>query len=365
MEINNKSYWHYPRFKLANTIYKSFSSGLVNSFTLFAPRRMGKTEFLLNDLKVVLDKEYKVIYFSFYDGSTNMIDSFIKLLQSELKSSFFTKVRLKEISFNWCKFEYDKDNKINVKDMSIKDLLSALSYQSINSGCLGTVLLLDEIQELQYITGGMEFISGLRTALDVNKDDLKVLFTGSSQSGLNEMFSNKKAPFFHFSNSLELEKFGKEFTDFLAEKFNSRLGENIDKNKLYEVFKKLDFITAHIRNVLNLALIEPTYDLDKSYSHYIKQIYNPLLIEVEWLKFSEVAKSIYLWIKNGNNSFYGVDFNKFHNKRIRKNVGLTSGKIQYSLLRLLDKNEIRLSNNGIYECSNLLINIWLENNFKN
>ena len=42
--------WHYPRVQLAEQIMGMFTQGISNALTFFAPRRMGKTEFLRKDI---------------------------------------------------------------------------------------------------------------------------------------------------------------------------------------------------------------------------------------------------------------------------------------------------------------------------
>lgn len=49
MTISNDP-WHFPRTELAKQILGMFETGLASSLTFFAPRRMGKTEFLRKDL---------------------------------------------------------------------------------------------------------------------------------------------------------------------------------------------------------------------------------------------------------------------------------------------------------------------------
>lgn len=353
----NKSLWHYPRDTLTKKLVQSFCLGLVNSFTLFAQRRMGKTEFLLHDLKPSLeDNGYKVIYFSFYDASSNKVESFVNTIKSEIKREFYTAIKLKEISFSWCKFSFN-DEAIDTKTMSLSNMLSALSYQTINSGQNGVVLLLDEIQELLSVSNSHDFIAGLRTALDVNQEDVKVIFTGSSQNGLKKMFSDMKAPFFHFGSNLELDKFDKSFTDFLADIFYARTKIELDKTNLYDVFLKLDRVTAHIRRVIDLTLLEDI-KLDQALITYMQEIYNPELIEEEWLSFLDVEKCIYLWVMAKNYTFYTSEFRSFATSKF-PSLKLTNSKIQYALSKLLDKNQIRALNTGEYECCNLMLNKWL------
>jgi len=42
--------WHFPRDAFAASILDTLDSGIVSAITLFAPRRMGKTEFVCTDL---------------------------------------------------------------------------------------------------------------------------------------------------------------------------------------------------------------------------------------------------------------------------------------------------------------------------
>lgn len=356
--IQTTSFWHYPRQSLTGKLVQSFTVGLINSFILFAPRRLGKTEFLLHDLKPALEQNgFKTIYFSFYDASTSKIQSLINIIKSEIKQDFFTTVKLKEVNLPWCKFSFT-DGQINTNDMNISEILAALSYQVINSGQSGLVLLLDEIQELQMVPDSEHFVSGLRTALDINKETIRVIFTGSSQNGLKKMFANSKAPFFHFGTNIDLPKFEKDFTDYLVDRFFERIQVPIDKDELYNIFIKVDRITAHIRQIINMLLLEPNITLLDAYNDYMKQMYNPEIIENDWNQISDTEKAIYLWTLQNKSNFYGEPFKEFLIEKFPNEKG-TNSKIQYALNKLLDKNEIRSLNTGEFECSNIMLNKWL------
>lgn len=60
------------------------------------------------------------------------------------------------------------------------------------------------------------FIAALRTGLDLNKDRVKAVFTGSSREGLRRMFSQASAPFFHFGQNLDFPDMDRGFTEHLA-----------------------------------------------------------------------------------------------------------------------------------------------------
>ena len=64
--------WHYARTILATQIIAMFDSGLSSSFIFFAPRRMGKTEFLRKDIQPLAETNgWNVFYFSFLDAADN------------------------------------------------------------------------------------------------------------------------------------------------------------------------------------------------------------------------------------------------------------------------------------------------------
>src|SRR3990167_6591849 len=69
--------WHYPRKELAKQVLGMFESGLSSALVFFAPRRMGKTEFLLKDMRPLAKKRgWDVLYFSFLDASSNAKEAF-------------------------------------------------------------------------------------------------------------------------------------------------------------------------------------------------------------------------------------------------------------------------------------------------
>lgn len=354
-----KSFWHYERTELTSRIVRSIELELVQSLTLFAPRRIGKTEFLEFDLKPALETaDYKVLYFSFFAEDDNMVKQFTNFLYKNIKKSVFEKLSIKEIDLSWCKINLTKNNS---DDYSILDLLSLLAIQAQKEGNKKLVLLLDEIQELQYTASGNKFIAGLRTALDLNKNQINVIFTGSSQDGLRRMFSDKRAPFFHFGMNIEMQKFGKEFTDFLSDRLHERSKSPINKDKLFDIFCKLDRITEYIRHIINQLALEPELSLDDVYNNYIAELYNVEKIEVVWNNLSQHEQGIYLWLKANKNTFYTNEFRAFLAKEC-KIAKITNGQIQYALAKLLKSQHIAQDEAGKYQLNNQFLTKWLDSN---
>lgn len=346
-----KSFWHYPRNELTQKLLESIELGLVQSFTIFAPRRIGKTEFLEFDLKPELEKHnYKVIYFSFFSENEDLIRQFMNVLLQNVKLSVFSK--LKEINLSWCKIDLSKDQ----SEYSILQLLTLLSIQSQKEGEEQLVLLLDEVQELQNIAQGKNFIAGLRTALDLNKEGIKVIFTGSSQDGLRRMFSERNAPFFHYGMTIQMDLFGREFTDFLADRFYERVKIKLNKDKLFEIFKRLNNVTEYIRHVISNMALEPDLNLESAYENYLNQLYSPEKVQNMWERLTAMEQAIIQWIRQGNTSFYDDEFKRFAISATKSNkAAISQGKIQYALDKLLRLQYISRNDKNVYEISDGLI----------
>lgn len=77
----SKDPWHFPRTELATHDLGMFDTGLASALTFFAPRRMGKTEFLRKDITPVAETGgWQVFYFSFLDADASAASSFVTAL---------------------------------------------------------------------------------------------------------------------------------------------------------------------------------------------------------------------------------------------------------------------------------------------
>src|SRR4051812_29170716 len=106
--------WHFPRKELTEQLTKAIQYNIIHSFTLFAPRRIGKTYFLNSDLKPALEAlNYKTIYFSFADQLGDPLEQFKNTIIQSIDRSLFSKLNIKELAFSWCKITIDKNTKFS------------------------------------------------------------------------------------------------------------------------------------------------------------------------------------------------------------------------------------------------------------
>lgn len=351
----NKDYWHYPRIETARKLVNVLNIGAVHSFVIFAPRRIGKTEFLLQDLKpLAIDNHYHVLYFNFHADKHNQdsVDSFIEQLRFELDSGFLSSINITEINLPWCKINLAKQS---IADLDVTQLLSLL-VAKLEKKHKKLLLLLDEIQELAFKRDHTWFIGALRTALDVNKQNISVVFTGSSRAGLVNMFQESKAPFFHFSANFEFDYFGKEFTDYLANKFQEITHTPLNKDELYQIFCKLGRITLYIRELINTLILNPGWTLDEALNYNTQELAEPQRYAELWGKFSDAEKAILLGISSGNQKFYTQKFSLFADGY---QLTVNRSKVQYALKKLTSTMFIIKLLNENYQINDSFFQDWI------
>lgn len=250
----------FHRREYASKLINSLKDGITHAFTLFAPRRMGKTQFLLQDVLPLAEQNgFNVFYFSFMDSTNPATDfqtalyQFAQNIQTGNKTkTFLSSISKIEIMSVGLERESDKP-----EIPRLSDLLNLIATDNQPS-----LLLLDEIQELARLPDTDGLIRSFRTGLDVNQNKIKTIFTGSSTNGLRAMFNDNKAPFFHFAHALDFPLLGKDFTDFLADIYQNRTGNNIDKTALYALFERLYHTPMYMRAIIQDMILNPSANLE-------------------------------------------------------------------------------------------------------
>lgn len=239
--------WHFPRHQLARRALSAFDPGPSYALAIFERRRMGKSEFLLQDFKPHAESVgWKVSYVSFLED--NPKEAFVRELANfvnevtpygiqKLAEAKGLKVEKMRISLGL------KDSGVafelapgKTPSESVQDIFAFLAKLEIRC-----IFLLDEIQVLA--AGGKAvaaenkaFVGTLRTCLDKNKTWARAIFNGSSQNGLRRMLSDKGHAFYRYAHSFDFPVMGAEFTDFLCDRLNASGRTGIDKEEFAGLF---------------------------------------------------------------------------------------------------------------------------------
>lgn len=360
--MTSKDLWHYPRQDLAEQVLGMFDSGLSSALVFFAPRRMGKTEFLLKDIKPTASKQHwSVLYFSFLDATANATEAFtLALLEfaTEIGSLKSEKLRnrIKKISVGAIGIQAGIEFKDSRQSqLALKEIMSELAKHNKK-----ILLLLDEIQILSHNEKNREFIAALRTFLDINKDNVKVIFTGSSREGLRHMFSKSDAPFFHFGQNLPFPEFEKNFIEHLSKVFYKATSRNIDTQKLWEIFVELGKIPQLIRSLVERLILHPNITLTQAKNELLEDITQDREYVSIWENITLLEQLILKTIVLDEKAIFSENMRS----KFAKTMGIDTLQVStlQSSIRSLQKKNIIVSSTerGIYYVDDPNFKSWIK-----
>jgi hypothetical protein len=334
--------WHYPRTQLAKQVLSLFETGLSSSLTFFAPRRMGKTEFLCKDITpLAVSLDWHVFYFSFLDISANTINEFTAELYAFANDiGAFSKTRgiLQKVS------------KISGEGLGVKTGIELRESKNMSDNLKNIVvhlnkhgkilLLLDEIQTLAEDEKNENFVASLRTALDLHKDNIKVIFTGSSQSGLRKMFSQAKAPFFHFGQNLPFPDLDKEFIEHLVMMFKKATKRELDTDMLFTIFQEMQKVPQLARSLVERLALNPQLSLEEGKKQLLDQTFADRHFNALWNNCSALEKCMINVISNDESALFSHELRQKFASELGLEISEVAVSTVQSAQRSLEKKGI-------------------------
>ncbi len=268
--------WHYPRTDLARQYMAAFESGITGALAIFAPRRMGKSEFVLLDLAPEAESRgYQVGYCSFW----NLQDNPAKALRISLES-ISQKGAWRE---KWASYVGGVTSEISAElaGTSVKvksggqatrveedDLVAIIQLiAALSKKRKPTLLLLDEVQHLANVKFA-SLVATLRTQFEEHRKKIHVVYTGSSRDGLQRMFRDRKAPMFHSAQQVEFPHLGTEFVVFMLEAFYKASTQKLSLVKSKRVFEQMNRNPALFHHLLRHMLIHGIWDISEGFEAF-------------------------------------------------------------------------------------------------
>ncbi len=260
--------WHYHRPALAKRYLDTLDLGLVSSTTIFAPRRAGKTSFLLKDLApAAVAGGYKVAYADLWQTRLAPGVAIVRALEKALEpkgalDSLITRlnVPVKKIKGKAELVGTKLEGEIELGEHGVK-VQTELALQIdvlIEALCKKAplLLLIDEAQELAKTLEHESIATALRTAMMTHQARLRVVFTGSSRTKLAHVFSNSDAPLYSTGAAIsDFPQLGRDFVEYIAERFEAATRRTLPIAPAWKAFEAFQhqpepFLVA----VVNMAL---------------------------------------------------------------------------------------------------------------
>lgn len=232
---------------------------------LISPRRMGKTSLVYVTLhdREMIDGDYIVFFFDIL--STNSLSEFTYLLGKEifetLKSRGATRVREFLAALKSLKgvFGYDPLNgtptfNIQLGDIQHPEYTLNEIFDFIERCDRHVIMVIDEFQQItKYPEKNTEAL--LRSHIQ-RTSNVTLIFAGSEQTILQEMFVSSKRPFYNSSEIMHLGAIPEEdYVEFAQIMFADR-GKGIEKEAIEWVNKLFDGNTFYLQRTMNGAFAE-------------------------------------------------------------------------------------------------------------
>lgn len=258
--------WHFSRPELAAGYLGLFGLGLSSARTLFARRRMGKTEFLIKDLiPAAKQAGYLTAYVNLWDDDEEPAGALVGALYGAIEPNWWAKlarkanspVRKLKASGKIPVFgEASVEAEMTADDKKFVGTLLSDALKAFDSQTKPLLLIIDEAQILA-AAAHSNFAHALRAGLDVRKDRLKVIFAGSSESTLRTMFGRSSEPFFNWAPLEPFPLLGRDFIQFMVKKVNTITKHQLSMKHAVAAFDQLNNTPEFFRRFLERHLTYP------------------------------------------------------------------------------------------------------------
>lgn len=256
----DRLYFH--RASLASQVVTGFEHQLQISTTLFAPRRKGKTMFLLRDLQPEAERRgFLVAYADLWSNKDNpelvICESLARALH---ETSLIDKLRLW-----WAQPKRQmKGLKIGVgiDSASAEAELAEAGIPRIHNlferfrfaGKGKALLIVDEIQHLATRPAFESLTATLRSLLTTSQGEVFAVFTGSSQDGLTNMFRRSKAPFFQFGSQINFPDLGVELAKHFGALYRDTTGKEWETDLAFRLYVARGMTPYYLRTLFTTCL---------------------------------------------------------------------------------------------------------------
>lgn len=388
--------WHYPRPDLAANILGRYAAGMTPTTVLFAPRKSGKTEFVMLDvLPQAKELGYIDIVVDFWDDKNQPEQCLINALKAAF-NKLPASLQAKAVELSGVNTEVKGGIKGISAGLSTRSSAPLFTthqeafkifeglYRGSNlgkesgkrggkengkgsrneSGKGKVLLFLDEVQHLGTRTEFDPVIASIRGFIDKNKDWLHCIMTGSSQEGLLRMFMRNDAPLYRAGNIEDFPMLNVEFVGYMLHCYEQATGKVLDNGEAIKTFRQLGKSPDRFRQLVERMVIGGLNGFEQGIAACPDLMENEE-VRSQWEAMSDddstVAEMVALIIQQRlPKSPYSVEGQKYFEKRTGSDW--SKGKIQNSLNRLKKLNWIVNFSKGVWAFESEEIYFFLKDN---
>ncbi|PRC92389.1 hypothetical protein [Solimicrobium silvestre] len=358
--------WHFARPQLADAYLNSFELGLSSARGLFARRRMGKTEFLKQDLiPAAQTKGYVCVYVNLWEIQTDPAISLLAAIHSALSPRGISKMwnnlsaPLKKIkaSAKMAGIEGSLEAELNeAKQQAGSLLVEAMAL--FDAGKANMLLIIDEAQVLADPQHSI-FTHALRAALDIRKERIKVVFAGSSESTLRRMFGVSSEPFYNWAPLEPFPLLGDEFIKAMVKKVATISKFPLPLPDALNAFEELNRTPEFFRRYLDNYLTNPLPGAQHALEHTKNLLFNDDGFITQWNELLATDQYLLLQIAHDNTDMYSAKALLQLGQQLGLDKPASKSTVQNALTRLAKKNIVTKMERN-YQFEDIAFAEWLK-----
>ncbi len=302
-----KDIWHFARPLLARQYLAEFDLGLVGARALFAKRRMGKSTFLERDLiPAAIQAGYLTPYLNLWTATHTPAQALVRVLSEAVApqgwpmalkrrlkgvKSVKTAAALKGIVEGKLEVEWE-GLAVTVATPLLGDLFDLLPARR------RLLLVLDEAQVLARPEHA-ELAHSLRANLDSRKAAIKVIFAGSSEVTLRQMFGRVREPFYNWAPLSPFPLLGEEFVLALTRLVNGLSRYPLSDRESLDAFEALGRTPEFFRRFLGRYLAYASEGSGAALAHTHAEVYNDTTVQRTWERLPPLDRALLHLISRG------------------------------------------------------------------
>ena len=306
--------WHFPRPDLAQAYLQGFDLGLTSARGLFARRRMGKSEFLKHDLlPAALRDGYLAAYTNLWDDTDHpgqaLATAIVMATQPKGLGKFWqdlnTPIRTLK---GGAKLPLGVEGTLELgladKEKAAVPAIQA-ALQAADKTRKRLLLVIDEAQVLA-APEHRAVAHSLRAGLDIRKAGIKVLFAGSSEAALREMFSRSAAPFYNWAPLEPFPLLGREFVDAMVKQLASLAKRPMSREDAQKAFAALKETPEFFRWYIERYLMYQQQGPELALQYTQTRVHDDTSYAKAWKELHRADRAVLLLAARGVQDLYGT-----------------------------------------------------------
>jgi uncharacterized protein len=358
--------WHFPRPVLAKSYLDLFSAGPGGPLTLFSPRRTGKTHFLIYDLVPAAEKrKYFAVYVDLWQDRVESTQALLFALDQAIEELTLPKTKLrsrlattvKKISALGASVDFGEEPSRKRPDSPYLQI-DFLMQQIVRLAKRPVLLLLDEVQQLADARDGVAIVSALRSSITKVHGRVFVLFTGSSEQRLREMFARAKAPLYEFSSHIVFPLLGDDFVHHIAQKHAIATKRTLNQSALREAFRAFDRRPKPFVDMVVDLMKQGETDVERAMARHLAARDHAEDFSGLWRSLRPLEQQILRRIALGENLTSAQALKEYGKAAGRARV--STGSVDYALKKLQEQHlVVSLGERGAHRLESERLSTWI------